>query len=418
MTPPASKRLGRRGLIGVLLCIVPLSQVPLDIYTPALPRMVDDLHASPAALQNTVTAYMLGLSVAFIPLGVLADARGRRPILLCGLVVAASASVVCALAPGIEVLLAARFVQGAGAASCMVLSYAMAADTFRGAQLTSVSGWLGAAWGLAPVLAPAVGGVLVQFLSWRLIFGLMAVVIAAVGVLVVAVLPETLAPDARSAIAIGETWRNATEVIRRPGYLRLVVVFGLMASAQLAFGVVGPFLYQDGLGFSPAGYGAIALVVGAVNLLGELACGYFAMRCSPGRLASAAFAIFAVGAALLLIPALAAGTMMWPLTLGAMFALAGCGVLCPQMYGLALGLFEKNLGLVGGIATTVSYLIVSVAMAVMGIAPETSPAPLGWLYVFCLVVAVGSVAGLGLFGARGARNYANQHHANQQGEQV
>lgn len=382
----------RRLLIGVLLCVVPLSQVPLDIYTPALPRMVDDLHASSAALQNTVTVYMLGLSAAFIPLGVLADAWGRKSVLLAGMAVAASASVVCALAPNIEVLLVARFVQGAGAAACMVLSYAIAADTFRGTQLTSVSGWLGAAWGLAPVLAPGVGGVLVQFLSWRLIFGLVAAMIAAVGVLVVVLLPETLAPQQRSPIALGETARVATRVIRHPGYLGLVVVFGLMASAQLAFGVVGPFLYQDGLGFSPAGYGAIALTVGAANLLGELACGHFAVRTSTRRLASVAFAVFGVGTALLLVPALVVGTAAWPLTLGAMLALAGCGVLCPQMYGLALGLFDKNLGLVGGIATTASYLIVSAAMGVMGIAPETSPAPLGWLYVFCLVM------GLALFG--------------------
>lgn len=322
----------------------------------------------------------------------MADAWGRKPVLLGGMALAAAASLVCAAAPGIDVLLAARFVQGAGAASCMVLSYAIAADTFRGARLTSVSGWLGAAWGLAPVIAPGVGGLLVQWLSWRLIFGLVAAVTVAVGVLVVALLPETLAPQERSPIAIGETGRTALRLIRHPGYLSLVVVFGLMASAQLAFGVVGPFLYQDGLEFSPAGYGAIALTVGAANLLGELACGYFAVRTSTRRLAVGAFALFGIGTGLLLVPALLVGTAVWPLTLGAMLALAGCGVLCPQMYGLALGLFDKNLGLVGGIATTASYLIVSAAMGVMGIAPETSPAALGWLYVFCLVM------GLALFG--------------------
>lgn len=400
MTGVARKVPRRRMLVGVLLCVVPLSQVPLDIYTPALPSMVADLQAGPAALQNTVTLYMLGLSAAFIPIGVLADSWGRKPVLLAGMAVAAAASLVCAAAPGIEILLAARFVQGAGAASCMVLSYAIAADTFRGARLTSVSGLLGAAWGLAPVLAPAVGGVLVQQMSWRLIFVLVAAGTVAVGVLVVAALPETLARQDRSPIDRAATWRAASGLVRHRGYLGYVAVFGLMAAAQLAFGVVGPFLYQDGLGFSPAGYGAIALLVGAANLLGELACGFFAVRCPARRLASAAFMIFAVGTALVLLPALLVGTSLWPLTVGAMLALAGCGVLCPQMYGLALGLFERNLGLVGGIATTASYLIVSAAMAVLGAAPESSPAPLGWLYVFVLVV------GIGLFGQAVKRSSA------------
>ncbi|GLP81722.1 multidrug effflux MFS transporter [Mycobacterium antarcticum] len=378
-----------RHLVAILLCVVPLSQIPLDVYTPALPQMVTDLASTPAALQGTVTVYMLGLAIGFIPVGVMADAWGRKRVLLTCLAVVVTTSVLCALAPSVTFLLVARFLQGLAASSCMVLTYAVAADCFRGAKLTSVSGILGAAWGLAPVIAPAVGGVLVQFTSWRMVFALVAVLAALVAALVFAAMPETLEPGDRTPIAVRATSRAIAHTLRNPVFGCFVLVFGLLASAQLAFGVAGPFLYQEQLGFQPAAYGAVALAVGAANLLGELACGYFAVRTSTAKLAFSALGLFGAGTVVLVVSGLTIGINAWALTIGAALALAGCGVLCPQMYGLALGLFTKNLGLVGGIASAGCYLIISVALAAVGALPENDQATLGWLYVVCGVAALG-----------------------------
>ena len=241
-----------RGIVAILLTIIPLSQIPLDVYTPALPRMALDLHAASASVQNTVTAYMLGMSLAFIPIGVMADAWGRKRVVLACLSVVVLTSVGCAVAPNIVVLLVLRFAQGAAACACMVVTYAIAADCFSGARLTSVSGVLGAAWGVAPVLAPGVGGLLVQFISWRAIFVLIAGLAACAAAIVAIALPETLAPPARSPIDERSTARTAFGALRNRVFVCFVLVFGVMAAAQLTFGVVSPFLYQDGLGFPPS----------------------------------------------------------------------------------------------------------------------------------------------------------------------
>src|SRR5262249_32103819 len=143
---------------------------PLDAYTPALPEMVRSLQADPAAVQNTVTAYMLGMSLALVPVGLITDAVGRRVTLFAGMGLLVAMSIACALVSDVNLLLALRFLQGMGGCTCLVVSYVVAADCFRGAQLTSISGILGAAWGLAPVLAPAAGGLLADFVSWRVIF--------------------------------------------------------------------------------------------------------------------------------------------------------------------------------------------------------------------------------------------------------
>jgi DHA1 family bicyclomycin/chloramphenicol resistance-like MFS transporter len=373
--------LASRRIVAVLLLVIPLSQIGLDVYTPALPKMAIEFAASNALVQNTVTAYMLGMTVSFLPVGLIADAVGRRRILLAGLALLVVASIACALVPNLPVLMALRFVQGIGASACLLLAATIAADCFRGAKLVSVLGLLGAAWGAAPVLAPAVGGFVLQVTSWRVVFGLFALLAVAVALLVAKLLPETLADDQRTPVDPRAALRVLGEALRHRIFLGFVVMFGLIGAAQMSFGVVGPFLYQVKLGFSPASYGVIALVVGTANLAGELACGGLAQRVTTRRLALGAWAVFMVGAATMAISAEAVGVNAWVITVGAGLALLGCGVLDPQTKGLALGVFSRNVGLISGLVNTCCYLIVSMAMALTAYLPEESQAPLGWFYV-------------------------------------
>ena len=370
-----------RGIIALLLLIIPLSQIGLDVYTPALPQMAAEFSASNDFVQNTVTAYMLGMSVAFLPVGLIADALGRRRVLLAGLGLVIATSIGCALAPNLLVLLGMRFVQGVGASACLLLAAAVAADCFRGAKLVSVLGLCGAAWGAAPVLAPALGGFVVQIASWRVVFVLFATFAAAVGMLVMKLLPETLHEDLRTPVDLGAAVHVLRKALRHRVFVGFVMMFGLIGAAQMTFGVVGPFLYEVKLGFSPVAYGLIALVVGVANLTGELTCGGLAQRLTTRRLGLTAWAVFFVGAVILVVSAQVVGVNAWAITLGAVLALVGCGVLDPQSKGLAMGVFTRNIGLIAGLVNTCCYLIVSGAMALVAYLPEESQAPLGWLDV-------------------------------------
>lgn len=390
-----------RGLVPLLLTIVPFSQIPLDAYTPALPEMVRSLQADPAAVQNTVTAYMLGMSLALVPVGLITDAVGRRVTLFAGMALLVAMSLACALVSDVNLLLAFRFLQGMGGCTCLVVSYVVAADCFRGAQLTSVSGLLGAAWGLAPVLAPAAGGLLADLVSWRVIFLLMGLLAALVAVIAFFRLPETLAVERRVPIDLRAAGGVIASALRNRLFLCFTLIFGAMASAQLVFGVVAPFLYQEGLGFSPSGYGLMALLLGGVNLAGELGCSYFAKRTTPQRLGWISYALFLAGAVVLAVSGAVSGVGFLSITLGSALVLLGCGVLCPMMYGMALGLFERNLGLLGGLISAVCYLCVSGAMVVAAVLPETSQAPMGGLYVVLGVIA-GLLLALALPKAKGA----------------
>ena len=137
------------------------------------------------------------------------------------------------------------------------------------------------------------------------------------------------------------------EALRHRIFVGYVLMFGLIGAAQMVFGVVGPFLYQVDLGFGPAAYGLIALVVGIANLTGELVCGGLAQRLSSRRLALSAWTVFVAGAVLLVVSAGACCPCrrVRTITIGAAVALVGIGVLDPQSKGLAMGVFNRNIGL-------------------------------------------------------------------------
>ncbi|MEV3903864.1 MFS transporter [Mycobacterium sp. NPDC050551] len=378
-----------RRIIAVLLMVSPLEQVAFDIYTPALPRIAEHFAASNTMVQNTVTAYVLGMALVVLPAGLLADAIGRKRVLLAGIGLMTVTSIGCALANDLPVMIGLRLLQGFGGGTCLLLAATVAADCFRGAKLVSVLGLLGAAWGSAPVVAPAIGGFISQFGSWRLVFVVLAALTAAVALLVTVVLPETLQRDRRSPVDLRVAAGVLGEALRHRGFVAFAMMFGVVAAAQTVFAVVGPFLYQDGLGFSSAAYGFVALGVGAANFTGAATCSALARRTTTRRLTIAASAVLALAGAIMLASAQCVGLSALAITGGAAVALLSIGVLDPLTKGLAMGVFSRNIGLITGLISTFCYGSIALATALMAWLPERSQAPLGWFYV---AAAAGLVA--------------------------
>jgi DHA1 family bicyclomycin/chloramphenicol resistance-like MFS transporter len=370
-----------RRIIGVLLLVAPLEQVAFDIYTPSLPKIAGYFAASNTLVQNTVTAYVLGMALVVLPAGLIADAIGRKRVLLAGLSLMTLTSIGCALTASLPMMIGLRFAQGLGAGTCLLLAATVAADCFRGTKLVSVLGLLGAAWGSAPVVAPAAGGLIAEFGSWRLVFVVLAALTATVGLLVALILPETLRRERRSPINLRAAAGVLGEALRHRAFVAFAMMFGLVAAAQTVFGVVGPFLYEVGLGFSSSTYGFISLGVGAANFLGAATCGAMVLRTTTRRLAIGGSAVLALAGLLMLASAHFVGLSAVAITGGAALALLSIGTLDPLTKGLAMGVFSRNIGLITGLISTFCYVSMTLATALMAWLPERSQAPLGWFYV-------------------------------------
>ena len=195
---PRASPTGRRyvQLVLVLGALIALGPLTIDMYLPAFPRIGDDLGASDSAVQLTLTGMLLGLAVGQLVIGPLSDAFGRRRPLVVGIATHAVASLACAVAPTIAVLATVRVVQGFAGAAISVVAMATVRDLFEGVAVARIMSRLMLVIGLAPILAPTIGGFVLTFTSWRGIF----VVLAGAAVLLVGVafffLRETLPVDA------------------------------------------------------------------------------------------------------------------------------------------------------------------------------------------------------------------------------
>lgn len=221
-------------LVLVLAALGMIGPFSIDTIFPAFAQLGTDLHTSEVALQQLISAYMLTFAVCSLFVGAISDAWGRRPVMLAGLAVYLAASIGSALAPSFEVLLAMRALQGAGATASQIIGRAMVPDFFAGERAQRTMSLIAVIFGVAPAIAPILGGVIVGAGSWRTVFWFLA---AWATLLIVAVilLPEGLPPSERIAFSPRAVLGSLWSVARHPDG-RLLALIGALHFA-------GSFLY-------------------------------------------------------------------------------------------------------------------------------------------------------------------------------
>lgn len=250
-----------------LTAIVALS---IDMSLPAQPTLARELSVDTSTASLSLSLFMLGFAVSQIFVGYLSDAWGRRPVLVAGMLIYAAAGVACAASPTIEILLAARIVQGAGAAAGPVVARAMVRDTQPAQHAARLLSTMLAALAVAPMIAPTIGGVLLGWFGWRSIFATLGICGIATLALANATLVETLPPERRATPSALGLVRNYARFFATRG-VRLPLLLGCASFAgQFAYIGVSPFVMMEGYGLSSAAFGfyfgmsAFALMLGSL----------------------------------------------------------------------------------------------------------------------------------------------------------
>jgi len=368
---------GRIRLVLILGALSAMGPLSIDFYLPGLPELSDDLHASASQAQLTLTACLAGLAVGQLLAGPLSDRLGRRPPLLIGLACYAAASLACALSPTIYALVLLRLVQGFAGAGAIVIARAIVRDLRSGAAAARLYSVLMLVTGLAPMLAPILGGQLLQVMSWRGLF----VGLAAAGVLLllgsVSWLAETLPPAMRH----GGTWRETKGTFHRLAGDRVFVgyalVLGLSFGEMFAYIAGSPFVLEDVYGVSPQ----LFAVVFGVNALGIVACsqlnGLLVGRFGPTRLLAAGLAVGGVGGVTLLAVALAGGIGLAGI-LPCLFAIvSSIGLVLPNATALALSGYDPQVaGSASALLGVLQFAIGAAVAPLVGAAGVESAVPM------------------------------------------
>ena len=252
----------------VLGAVSAIGPAAMDVYLPGLPELADDFAAGPSAAQVTLTTYVLGLALGQLLAGPLSDIHGRRRPLVVGMAVFTVATFACSLAPSLWALAALRLVQGATAAVGVAIGRAVVRDLYVGAAGARYLSRLMLVIGLAPIVAPVVGGQLLRFTSWRGVFVALSLVGLALTAVSARLLPETL-PRERRRAGLGDTARTFALLLRDRRFVGFVLVVGFGGGAMLGYIAGSSFVLQELYGASPQLYGvlfaanAVFLVVGA-----------------------------------------------------------------------------------------------------------------------------------------------------------
>ena len=276
-----------RGALFSLSLSMLLASLGTSIANVGLPSLALAFDASFHAVQWVVLAYLLAITAVIVSAGRLGDRLGRRRLLLAGLLLFALACALCAMAPSLHWLIAARVLQGLGAAIMMAMTLGMVGDTVSKERTGRVMGLLGTLSAVGTAMGPSVGGILLSLWSWRALFLLGA----PLGLLAAALAYRYL-PNEPGARAPAPFW----SALASPGLRAGLGMSALVSAVMMATFVVGPFYLSRGLGLAPAWMGLVMAVGPCVAAVTGVPAGHLTDRFGSPRMTALGLAIMAVGA--------------------------------------------------------------------------------------------------------------------------
>lgn len=359
-------------ILGALSAFGPLS---IDMYLPALPALAADLHGSASEIQLTLTGCFLGLALGQVMAGPVSDAFGRRRPLLVGLAAFAVASLLCAAAPNVAILVFLRIVQGAAGAAGIVISRAIVRDLFSGTELARFYALTLVVNGVAPILAPIVGGLVLLVTSWHGTFVVLAVVGLALFLAAVLGINETLPPAARRTGGVAGVGRSFGELARDRAFVGYTLATGFAMAAMFAYIAGSPFVVETLYGASPQAFS----LVFATNALGIVLVGRVSAslvdRVGPRRLVAAGL-VASLGGGLLLVIAAVAGLGLPVILPGFFLVVASIGLILPNATALAVADHGSRAGAALAIIGGFQYVIGAVISPLVGVAGTGTALPM------------------------------------------
>jgi DHA1 family bicyclomycin/chloramphenicol resistance-like MFS transporter len=381
-------------VLGGLTAVPPLS---MDMYLPALPEVTGALHTSAATAQLTLTACLTGMALGQLAVGPMSDKWGRRRPLLIGLLVYIVATAVCALAPTAPLLIGFRLAQGLAGAAGIVIARAVVRDLYDGVEMARFFSTLMLISGVAPVVAPLIGGQVLRITDWRGIFVVLTVVGIALTALVWKGLPETLAPERRHGGGTADALRTMRGLLADRVFTGYMISGGFAFAALFAYISASPFVVQEIYGASPQTF---SLLFG-INSVGLIAVGQINGKLLVGRvsldkaLAVGLCVIALASAALLLMATGVFGDVgLVPIAAGLFVLMSAMGLAMPNTNALALMRTPHAAGSASALLGTSSFLVGAIASPLVGIAGEGTAVPMAVVQLACALAAIACFMGL------------------------
>jgi DHA1 family bicyclomycin/chloramphenicol resistance-like MFS transporter len=373
----------------VLGLLVAVGAFAIDMYIPGFAAIAHDLHTDPGRVQLSMTSYFLALALGQIIYGPISDAVGRKPPIYAGLAIFIAASAAAAFAPSINLLIAARFFQGFGAAATAVVPLAIIRDEYTGPPAARLLSLAMLALSVSPILAPVFGGFLVQYGSWRLIFGALIVVCCAALLMTLRLLPETLPPAARVGAHPLRIVLTYGRLIGTRKFILPIMMGGCAQVVLFVFISSAPFVFVTMHGLRPTVFGII-FACHAIALIGISQFNATLMRWfGVVRLLGGACALLAAASVALVALIFSGSTQLWPLITLTILIFFALGPIGGPAFLLAMEPFGAIAGAAAAIGAGLEFACSTIVTALLGLSADGTARPLA---CFILLGALGALA--------------------------
>ncbi|KAA9164942.1 multidrug effflux MFS transporter [Amycolatopsis acidicola] len=379
--------------LAVLALLTAGAPLSTDMYLPGLPQLVSSLNASSSSAQLSLSAFLIGLVAGQLMLGPISDAVGRRRVLLAGSVFFVLFSLLCAVAPTIQLLIVLRLCEGLASAASVVVSRAVVADLYRGREAARAFSLLAAVIGAASILAPVLGGLIASVTSWRGVFFFLSVVGFCQIIGILRSVPET-APENRLA------YRSSILIIlRNRAIIGYVLALSCSGAGILVYAAGSSFIFHNSFGLSTAFISLIYGVNAAGGLMGSVLFGALSHRITP-RVAIVASSVVALGATGMLWILLLLGVHLLVVTWFCLFLLvAAFGMFLPALTTIAQRLGRDAPGATSALLSG-QFLIGGLLAPLSGLLGAEKGGPVAGTITLCLAASAAALFALARPGRR------------------
>ena len=357
---------GTFGLTLLLAMLTALGPLSMDMYLPSLPDIAHVLGAPVARTQLTISSYLIGFAVGQMIYGPLSDRYGRRPVLLAAVALYLASTLACAAAQSVDLLIAARLLQGISGSGAIVLARAIVRDVYSGVQAARELSLMGSISATAPIVAPMIGGVLQAGFGWRANFicmsvgGLIALLVAA------RLLPETLRPNNRAgSLSFFSMARGYGTVARHGGFLVYLGIITTTYAGLFAWVSGASVVLQGVYGLSAVTFGFTFALGAAGYMLGAMIATRLVVRLGLDRTIGVGVVVIAAGGLSLALAVATGVPGLWLVAAMALY-LAGVGLAMPQAMAGALTPFPDRAGTAASLMGLIQQAVAAIIAAVIG----------------------------------------------------
>jgi DHA1 family bicyclomycin/chloramphenicol resistance-like MFS transporter len=366
-----------------------MGPVAIDMYLPSLPAIAAGLHAASGEAQATVSAFLAGMAVGQLFYGPASDRLGRRAPILFGVMVFIAASVLCGLAVSPAMLIGGRFIQALGACSGGVVARAVVRDRFNHTETARMLSLLMLIMGLAPILAPLLGGALLGLGGWRMNFWFMASFGVAVGIAALWRLTESRSAETTAHAATETPLQAYLALMREPRLVGYALAGALNGATLFTYIASSPDLLIRIYGIPPAAFGWV-FGLNAVGIIGSNQVNRFLLRRRTPDQVLARSSVIAVGFAVLLMLAAVTGVgERWSVLPLLFLLLATYGFMQGNTMAGALNVDPRRAGAISALMGAVSFGTGALASAAAGVLHDGTPRPMA---LVMMVALAGSAA--------------------------